>query len=167
MSLSRNFVSWAKFRLVFSQFSISSWSEKGHEPSRAEPSWKFFSLSYGSIQLGSDSSLSYIMRKRKPKKEIMNRNIRGRSLTTFWPFFDHLPPYIDIFYCINVDKKWTFLDHPPTLSCKRSFVNNPLYHNITLNVRRAVQSLWNYFEVMFYSFSKMGSKYLWSRIEIM
>ena len=60
-------------------------------------------------------------------------------------FFDHLPPYsvlsikktgcltipnvliypvllidskkyVEIFYGINVDKKWTFLDHLPTLS---------------------------------------------------
>ena len=35
-------------------------------------------------------------------------------------FFDHLPPCVDIFYGMNVDKKWTFLDHLPTLSCKRS-----------------------------------------------
>ena len=35
-------------------------------------------------------------------------------------FFDHLLPCVDIFYGINVDKKWTFLDHLPTLSCKRS-----------------------------------------------
>ena len=30
-------------------------------PSRAEPSWKTFSLSYGSSQLGSGSSYSYIL----------------------------------------------------------------------------------------------------------
>ena len=35
----------------------SSWRKKGHEPSRAEPNWKYFRLSYGSSQLGSDSSL--------------------------------------------------------------------------------------------------------------
>ena len=35
-------------------------------------------------------------------------------------FFDHLPPCVDIFYGMNVDKKWTFLDHLPTSSCKRS-----------------------------------------------
>ena len=29
-------------------------------------------------------------------------------------FFDHLPPCVDIFYGMNVDKKWTFLDHVPT-----------------------------------------------------
>ena len=29
----------------------------------------------------------------------------------FMTFFDHLPPYVDIFYGINVDKKRTFLDH--------------------------------------------------------
>ena len=26
-------------------------------------------------------------------------------------FFDHLSPCVDIFYGINVDKMWTFLDH--------------------------------------------------------
>ena len=31
-------------------------------------------------------------------------------------FFDHLPLCVDIFYRINVDKKWTFLDHLPTSS---------------------------------------------------
>ena len=34
--------------------------------------------------------------------------------------FYHLPPCVDIFYDMNVDKKWTFLDHLPNLSCKRS-----------------------------------------------
>ena len=43
---------------------------------------------------------------------------RGRSQTTltrFWLFFDHLPPFVDIFYLMNVDKKSTFLDHLPPL----------------------------------------------------
>ena len=35
-------------------------------------------------------------------------------------FFDHLPPCMDIFFGMNVDKKWTFLDHLSTSSCKRS-----------------------------------------------
>ena len=35
-------------------------------------------------------------------------------------FFDHLPPCVDIFYGITIDKKWSFLDHLPTSSCKRS-----------------------------------------------
>ena len=26
-------------------------------------------------------------------------------------FFDHLLPYVDIFYGMNIDKKWTFLNH--------------------------------------------------------
>jgi hypothetical protein len=29
-------------------------------------------------------------------------------------FFDHLPTSIDIFYGLNIDKKWTFSDHLPT-----------------------------------------------------
>ena len=33
---------------------------------------------------------------------------------------DHLPPCVEIFYGMNVDKRWTFLDHLPTSSCKRS-----------------------------------------------
>ena len=36
--------------------------------------------------------------------------------------FDHLPPCVDIL----VDKKWTFLDHLPTSSCKRSLWTNCL-----------------------------------------
>ena len=28
-------------------------------------------------------------------------------------FFDHLPPFVNIFYGINVDKKWIFLDYLP------------------------------------------------------
>ena len=39
---------------------------------------------------------------------------------TILAFFDHLSPCVDIFYGINVDKKWTFLEHLPTSSCKRS-----------------------------------------------
>ena len=41
-----------KISARFGQFLISSWMEKGHEPS-----WKSFSSSSGSSQLGSDSSL--------------------------------------------------------------------------------------------------------------
>ena len=40
-------------------------------------------------------------------------------------FFDHLPPWVDIFYGMNVDKKWTFLDRLPTSSCKRSLWTTP------------------------------------------
>ena len=32
-------------------------------------------------------------------------------------FIDNLSPCIDIFYDMNVDKKWTFLDYLPTLFC--------------------------------------------------
>ena len=45
------------------------------------------------------------------------KSLWGRSQTTltiFWLFFDHLPPCVDIFYGMNVDKKWTILDHLPT-----------------------------------------------------
>ena len=41
------------------------------------------------------------------------------------PFFDHLPPCVDTFYGMNVDKKWTFLNHLPTSSCKRSLWTIP------------------------------------------
>ena len=53
---------------------------------------------------------------------------RGRSQTTltrFGLFFDHLHPFVVTFYGINVDKKWTFLDHLPTLSCKCSLWTTP------------------------------------------
>ena len=53
--------------------------------------------------------------------------IRGHShptLTTFG-FFWPPTPCVDIFYGMNVDKKWTFLDHLPTSSCKRSLWTTP------------------------------------------
>ena len=34
--------------------------------------------------------------------------------------FDHLPPYVDIFYLIRVDKKSIFFDYIPTSSCQLS-----------------------------------------------
>jgi hypothetical protein len=40
----------------------------------------------------------------------------------FLPFFDHLPPSIDIFYFINVDKKSIL---PPLFVSKRSFLPKP------------------------------------------
>ena len=40
-------------------------------------------------------------------------------------FFDHLPPYVDIFYLTNVDKKLTFLNYLPTSSCQRSLWTAP------------------------------------------
>ena len=39
--------------------------------------------------------------------------------------FDHLPPCVYIFYGMKVYKKFTFLDHLPTLSCKRSLWTPP------------------------------------------
>ena len=47
--------------------------------------------------------------------------IRGCSQTTFtrfWLFLTTYPRCVYILYGINVGKKWTFLDHLPTLSCK-------------------------------------------------
>ena len=44
---------------------------------------------------------------------------------TILVFFGHLPPYIDILYGINVDKKLIFLDHLPSSSCKRSLWTTP------------------------------------------
>ena len=41
-------------------------------------------------------------------------------------FFDHLHPCVDIFYAMNVDKKWTFFDHLPTSSWKRSLWTTPI-----------------------------------------
>ena len=42
-------------------------------------------------------------------------------LTILWLFLTtYLFPSFDIFYLMNVDKKWTFLDHLPPSSCKRS-----------------------------------------------
>ena len=41
-------------------------------------------------------------------------------------FFDHLlPPSVDIFYLMNIGKKWTFLDHLPPSSYKRSLWTAP------------------------------------------
>jgi hypothetical protein len=48
---------YIKFWLVFSRFLISSWREKGHEPSRAV--LKSFSSSSGLSQLGSNSLLQF------------------------------------------------------------------------------------------------------------
>ena len=39
--------------------------------------------------------------------------------------FYHLPPSVDIFYLVNIDKKWTFLEPPPPSSCKRSLWRGP------------------------------------------
>ena len=65
--------------------------------------------------------------------------IRGRlqtTLTIFW-LFDHLPPCIDMFCLIIVDKNWTFYDfrttYPPLLVnvvCKQP-INN-IYSNFCL-----------------------------------
>ena len=45
-------------------------------------------------------------------------------------FFDHLPPCVDIFCSMNVDKKWTFLDHCTYLPGLVNVVcERPLYRN--------------------------------------
>ena len=41
---------------------------------------------------------------------LTSADIRG----SFTNYVDHLPPCVDIFYAMNVDKKWSFLDHLPT-----------------------------------------------------
>ena len=50
--------------------------------------------------------------------ELIQITIRGRSLHKLsWQnfvFLDHLPPSVEIFYSMKVDKKWNFLDHLPT-----------------------------------------------------
>ena len=43
--------------------------------------------------------------------------------------YDHLPPYVDIFYLMNVDKKMIFLDYLPTSSfqCSLWLLPSPKY----------------------------------------
>ena len=63
-------------------------------------------------------------------------------LTSFWHFFDHLLPSVDIFYLLNIDKKSTFLDYLPPSSCKRSLWTTPQRQE--------------YLDVKFQSLSAMG-----------
>ena len=57
----------------------------------------------------------------------ISKHPKYRSKTVRGPYyvykifacFDHLPPCVDIFYGMKVYKKWTFLDHLSTSSCKR------------------------------------------------
>ena len=50
--------------------------------------------------------------------QIKRKWLRKGSFTNYvdkiLAFFDHLPPCVDIFYGINVDKKLKFLDCAPT-----------------------------------------------------
>ena len=66
-------------------------------------------------------SLSWCENNPSLRKVVMYKSLRGRSQTTltrFWLFFDHLSPSVKIFYNMNVEKKWTFLNHLPL--CKHS-----------------------------------------------
>ena len=54
------------------------------------------------------------------KNTISNKGLFTNYVDKILAFFDHLPPFVDIFYGMNVDKNLTFLDHLPTSSCKRS-----------------------------------------------
>ena len=68
--------------------------------------------------------------------------LRGRSqtmFTIFWFFFDHLPPCVYIFYGMNVYKTWTFLDHLPTSSCKRSLWTTPYRDSLTVSRTGSIQ----------------------------
>ena len=49
-----------------------------------------------------------------------DKNQTFRNIGKILVFFDHLPPCVDIFYGMNVAKKWTFKDDLPTFSCKPS-----------------------------------------------
>ena len=51
---------------------------------------------------------------------VIHKGVFTNYVDKILAFFDHLPPSVDIFYGMNVENKWTFLDYLPTLSCKRS-----------------------------------------------
>ena len=51
---------------------------------------------------------------------LLFRSRSQTTLTSFLSFFDHLPPSVDIFYLIKVDKTSTFLDYLPPTFCNRS-----------------------------------------------
>ena len=55
-----------------------------------------------------------------PLPSYPNKGLFTNYVDKILAFSDNLPPYVYIFYGINVDKKWTFWDHLPTSSCKRS-----------------------------------------------
>ena len=63
---------------------------------------------------------------KNPKHVIGPRDRSQTTLTKVWLLhIYHLPPCVDIFYGINVDKMCTFLNHLLTLSCKRSLWKTP------------------------------------------
>ena len=63
--------------------------------------------------------------------EFSDKGLFTNDVDNILAFFDHLKPCVDIFYGMNIEKKWTFLDKLPTLSCKRSLWTTP---NLSLNV---------------------------------
>ena len=65
-------------------------------------------------------------------KGAFNNNV-GKLLS----FFDPLPPYVDIFYLIKVDKNSTFFDYLTHLFLSTQFVNNkPLTSKMHLNASK-------------------------------
>ena len=69
-----------------------------------------------SLTLFTENDLTQVVQ----KSHKHTQGVFTNSVDKIFAFFDHLPPCIDIFYGMNVRKKLTFLDHLPTLSCKRS-----------------------------------------------
>ena len=49
-------------------------------------------------------------------------------------YFDHLLPFVNFFYGINVDKKWTFLDYLPNSSFKRSLWTAPMVKKYLISI---------------------------------
>ena len=62
--------------------------------------------------------------------------VSGRSQTTLTSFLSHLPPSVDIFYLINVDKKSTCLDYLTPSSCKHSFRTTPKSIDVVVSFLR-------------------------------
>ena len=73
-------------------------------------------------------------------------------------FSEHLPSYVDISYGINVDKKWTFLDHLPTSSCKRSLWTTPMLFVRFLKQKRLIPK-YDVCDVCIAKFSQQMKRY--------
>ena len=83
--------------------------------------------------------------------DVQNKGSFTNYVDKILAFFDHLPPCVDIFYGITVDKKWTFLDHLPTSACKCSLRPTP-YLDILSKIKKVIKRLyWLYlFSILHY-----------------
>ena len=157
-------ISWVLKSLLWPDFSIkltdSLDSDLSHESGWDNNYWYLTFRKNWENSQGNNYFLSKLSWEKKLSfwVNVPLRDCSQTTLSRFWLFLT----CVDIFYVINVDNKWIFLDHLPTSSCKRSLWTTPYFAYFLISFLLIIDSvpilwgLWGFGQFRIHTFCHLS-----------